>query len=346
MKKIWIAIFLLLLIPEATAAVQKPGDGITVRPARATWTTGFFQEVLIRKGLEELGYTVEKPAMLQIAVFYKSLQMGDIDYWANSWFPSELTYLQKKEIKNIARPYGYIVKRGGLQGYLISKDVAEELNITSLEDFKRKEVRERFDKTGNGKADLTACPQGWYCEGIIDRQIRRYKLEDYITPVKAAYEASMAANVGAFKNGEPVFFYTWTPNWTTHVLKPGQDVVWINVPFNFTHATEGDEGGTQTMTIEHLEGAVTSPIKLGFVVATIRAVARIDFMDKNPAARTFIELFTIPLEDLNAQNTLMHDGEKSEKDIERHADEWIAENWEQWDSWLSKAREAHDEAQQ
>ena len=47
---------------------------------------------------------------------------------------------------------------------------------------------------------------------------------------KAAYEAGMASALGAYKNGEPVFFYTWAPNWTIFKFKPGEDVMWINVP--------------------------------------------------------------------------------------------------------------------
>ena len=45
----------LVAIAPAGAMNEKPGDGITLKPARATWNTGFFQEALVRKGLEELG---------------------------------------------------------------------------------------------------------------------------------------------------------------------------------------------------------------------------------------------------------------------------------------------------
>ncbi|NIQ97594.1 MAG: proline/glycine betaine ABC transporter substrate-binding protein ProX, partial [Desulfuromonadales bacterium] len=34
------------------------------------------------------------------------------------------------------------------------------------------------------------------------------------------------------------------------------------------------------------------------------------------------------------------DGEKSQQDIERHAQEWIAANQEKWNSWLDAARKA------
>nr|NIS44157.1 proline/glycine betaine ABC transporter substrate-binding protein ProX [Desulfuromonadales bacterium] len=50
---------------------------------------------------------------------------------------------------------GYVMKAGGLQGYLVSKREVEKFNIKSLDDFKRPEVKAAFDANGDGKADLT-----------------------------------------------------------------------------------------------------------------------------------------------------------------------------------------------
>ena len=36
----------------------------------------------------------------------------------------------------------------------------------------------------------------------------------------------------------------------------------------------------------------------------------------------------------------MNEGEKSDKDIARHADEWIANNTDKWNGWLAEARKA------
>ncbi len=82
------------------------------------------------------------------------------------------------------------------------------------------------------------------------------------------------------------------------------------------------------------------PVKLGFVVSDIRIVANKKFTADNPAARKFFEIFKLPLMDINEQNTRMNDGEKSQKDIERHADEWIAKNKAQWEGWLEESRKA------
>lgn len=334
---IMMTLCLSLAVIPVYADDMKPGKGVTVQPARATWNTGFFQEALVRRGLEELGYDVKKPKDLQNPIFYKSVALGDVDYWANGWFPNHNSQLPKGFYDD-ADVYGYVVKSGGLQGYLVSKKAVEEYDIKSLDDFKRPEVMKAFDKNGDGKADLTACPPGWGCENVIAHHMEVYDLDDYINPVKAAYEAGMASALGDYKSGQPIFFYTWAPNWTIFKLKPGDDVMWINVPKIIPK--ESQKEAEDRMTVSDIEGAVSDPIKLGFVVSDIRIVANKKFAESNPAAKKFFEVFTLPLLDINEQNTRMNEGEKAQKDIEKHVDEWIAKNADKWNGWLEEARKA------
>jgi glycine betaine/proline transport system substrate-binding protein len=328
---------LAVITPPVMADQGMPGKGVTVRPARATWNTGFFQEALVRRGLEELGYECKTPKDLQNPIFYKSVVLGDVDYWVNGWFPLHDAQLPK-DFDEKAEQVGYVAKAGGLQGYLVSKRDVDKYNIKSLDDFKRPEVKKAFDRNGDGKADLTACPPGWGCEKVIAFHMKVYDLKDDINPVKASYEAGMASAIGAYKSGEPIFFYTWAPNWTIFKLKPGKDVMWINVPKIIP--MESQKTSVDRMTVSGIEGAVTDPIKLGFVVNDIRIVANKKFLKKNPAAKRFFEVFSLPLTDINAQNTRMNEGEKSDKDIEKHVDEWIAKNKTKWNGWLEAARKA------
>jgi glycine betaine/proline transport system substrate-binding protein len=337
MKLIPAALLAVLIASSAFAMDMQPGKGVTVQPARATWNTGFFQEALVRKGLEALGYTVKKPRDLTNPIFYKSVTLGDVDYWTNGWFPMHNAQLPKN-FDQKAQKIGYVAKAGGMQGYLVSKRDADKYNIKSLDDFKRPEVMKAFDTNGDGKADLTACPPGWGCEQVIAHHMKVYGLDKYINLIKASYEAGMAAELGTYKSGGPVFFYTWTPNWTVFKFKPGKDVVWINVPE--INPTKAQAQNADRMTVSGVEGAVTDPLKAGFVVSDIRAVANKKFLEKNPAAAKFLELFTLPLADISAQNTRMNEGEKSDKDIAKHADEWIANNQDKWNAWLKAAREA------
>jgi glycine betaine/proline transport system substrate-binding protein len=329
MKLTLAAICAVLIASTAMAMDMKPGDGVTIIPARATWNTGFFQEALARRGLEELGYEVKRPKDLANPIAYKSIYLGDIDYWCNGNFPLHNAQLPKNFEKKavILDP---IIKAGGMQGYLVSKKEVEKFGIKSLNDFKRPEVVKAFDQNGDGKADLVACPPGWGCEKVITSHMEIYKLGDYIKPIKAAYEAGMASALGAYKSGKPVFFYTWTPNWTVYKFVPGKDVMWINVP------AEGDTQGE----VSGIQGAVSDPLRNGFMVYDITVVANKKFLEKNPAAATFLKSFKLTIGDVSAQNTRMNEGEKSDKAIAKHVDEWISNNQSKWDGWLAAARKA------
>jgi len=337
MKRLLLTLAMLSLAVPVFAAHHNPGEGVKVQPARATWNTGYFQEAVVRAGLKDLGYDVAEPKELQNPLFYQSVALGDVDYWTNGWFPNHISQMPKGWEERVAI-VGYVVKAGGLQGYLVSKRDVEKYGIKSLDDFKRPEVMKAFDSNGDGKADLTACPPGWGCEKVITHHFDAYDLDKYINPIKAGYSASMADTIARYKAGQPIFFYTWAPNWTIGMLKPGQDVEWINVPK--IDPLDSQKAGEDRMTVSGIEGAVTDPLKAGFVVSDIQIVANKKFLEKNPAAKEFFELFNLSLSDINEQNTRMENGEKSQADIERHAQEWIAKNKDKWDGWLDAARQA------
>lgn len=327
----------LICVGSVSADNKKPGKGITVRSARATWTTGFFLEAIYSRALEELGYKVKKPKKLANPIFYRSVYDGDVDFWANGWFPLHYAQLPRNFKKN-ASIIGYVAKSGGVQGYLISKKYADKFNIKTLDDFKRPEVKKAFDANGDGKADLVACPPGWGCEKVISHHLSVYDLKDHINPIKASYEASMADAVARYKSDEAIFFYTWTPNWTIFKLKPGKDVVWIGVSKIIPYDTQ--KGMEDALVASGIKGAVSDPLKVGWIANDIRVVANNEFLKKNPAAQRLFKVMSIPLEDIAAQNGKMFKGENKQKDIERHVSEWIALNKKQWDSWLNEARKA------
>lgn len=320
----------------AYAADMMPGEGTSVKMARATWDTGWFQSEVYMQALKDLGYQVEGPVTLDNPPFYQAVGQGDVDLWVNGWFPLHNTYAETFEPG--ATKVGYVAKGGALQGYLVDKTTAERLNIKSLEDFKRPEVREAFDTNGDGKAEMVACPPGWGCEKVISHHLDAYNLRDYIEPIKASYSASMADALGRYKDGGSIFFYTWTPNWTVGILKPGKDVVWIEVDHPDLPA---DQKALEDQTeLSGVMGCVDDPCLMGWPANDIRPVANKAFLEDNPAAKKLLEVARIPIEDIFAQNAKMHAGEDSSEDLARHASDWIANNRETYDSWLEQARAA------
>jgi glycine betaine/proline transport system substrate-binding protein len=70
MKRILLVVLMMALAFPAFADYEKPGKGVKVQPARATWNTGYFQAALVEEGLSELGYNVKKTKELQNPLFY------------------------------------------------------------------------------------------------------------------------------------------------------------------------------------------------------------------------------------------------------------------------------------
>lgn len=114
--------------------------------------------------------------------------------------------------------------------------------------------------------------------------------------------------------------------------------MWINVPK--IQPTESQKAGKDRMMVNGLEGAVTDPIKLGFIVSDIRVVANKNFLSRYPKVKKLLELFKLPLQDISEQNLKLNQGEKSEADIQKHVDQWIKKNQKLWDSWIEEAKKA------
>ena len=285
---------------------------------KADWDTGYFQAEIYKKALEKMGYKVSGPTVMKPQVFYVAAAAGDMDLWVNGWFDNHNTYVT--EAMGKVKPVGYVVEKGGLQGYLIDKKTADKFNIKSIMDIK-KHAKE-FDTNGDGKADLVACHPGWGCEKIITKHFEELGLGDFINPLKADYSASMADTISRYKNGKSILFYTWTPNWTVGTLKLGEDVVWIEAPYSDTKEVK-------------VPNATKSKLNMGFGVNDIRAAANVDFLKANPKIEKMLKKASIPLADIAEQNLKMNAGEKSEKAIKKHAEDWIKANQSTFDSWIN-----------
>ena len=78
----------------------------------------------------------------------------------------------------------------------------------------------------------------------------------------------------------------------------------------------------------------------GFPILQQPIVANKKFLKDNPVPRKWFELVQIPVEDMSAESLRIKEGEDQEEDILRHAQEWIKNNQEKYDSWLEIARQA------
>lgn len=317
----------------------EPGADEPVRLARATWETGHMQAEIYRQLLEELGYDVTDPAEATHSPesFYKLLARGELDLWANGWFPLHEPFFDRELItgQQIAEPIeavGVQVPSGALQGFLADQATADELDITSMADFTRPEVADAFDQDGDGRAELFGCDDGWGCQLEIEAHRDAHEWGGSVEQVSGDYTELMRQAQQRIESGEPTLFYTWTPNWTLEALEPGKDVVWLEAP--------PLPNETESTTVTGLEGcAGDNPCRLGWVANDIRAVANSDFLEANPPVRRLLEAVEIPLADITAQNAEMAaDDGYTDEEVADAAAEWIAANREQVDEWLAVAR--------
>jgi ABC-type proline/glycine betaine transport system substrate-binding protein/ABC-type amino acid transport substrate-binding protein len=347
--RLWMGIWLVLMLAGGDRAAaqhepklfsppdeERPATGETVSMARATWDTGWFQAEIFRRLLEELGYTVNEPQTMENQAFYLALARGEMDLWANGWFPSHHIFIEDARVRSRVEAVGFEVRAGALQGYLVDKKTADDLGISSLGDLKNPKIAAVFDRNGNGKADLIGCNVGWGCERVVEHHLDAYDLRGTVEHVQGDYAPMMDETIGRYHRGDPILFYTWTPNWTVGTLVPGKDVVWIEVPFaSLPTAKKNLEDQT---TLKAVPGCVNDPCAMGFPPNDIRVVANKQFLDEHPDVRRLLELVKIPLEDISRQNARMLDGEDDDRDIRRHALEWIARHRDKIDRWLAAAR--------
>lgn len=341
----------LALVAAACGSLAEDGDGDggpaaggevggDVTMARATWDTGWFQAAIYAELLDELGYDVSDPADLtrDANTFYPALAQEEVDLWVNGWFPLHDIYFQRPLFSGqlISEPIekvGFEVEAGAIQGYLVDKATADELGITSMSDLADPSVAAVFDDDGDGRADLYGCNEGWGCNLKINDHISELDWGPNVEQVVANYTDLINDVVRQrVEAGEPVLFYTWTPNWTIDVLTPGEDVVWLESP-----ALEADEGTTSVSGLAGCAG--DDPCELGWPVNDIRAVANTEFLDENPPIRRLLEVVEIPLQDIADQNARMAmEAEYTDAQIRADATAWIEDNRALVDSWLETAR--------
>ncbi len=306
-----------------------PGEGVTVTAAYSVLEERF-QTDIVNIGLEQLGYEIEDPKELEYPTMYVDIANGGIDYTPVNWDILHTDFYESSGGDEALEQVGTLVA-DVLQGYAIDKATADEYGITTLDQLQDPEIAALFDSDGDGRANLTGCSPGWGCELVIEHHLTAYGLEDTVQHDQGQYIALIADTITRFDQGEPILYYTWTPLWVGGVLTPGEEVEWLEVPYTDLPEAQGEVSEDDTTA----EGK-----NLGFVVDQQRIAVNQEFFDTNPAAATFFELVTIPIDDISAQNQLMQDGEDSVDDIRAHAEAWIAENQEAFDGWLEEARQA------
>jgi glycine betaine/proline transport system substrate-binding protein len=316
---------LALGLSGAARAQELPGKGVSVQPLKSSLAEEAFQTLVVSRALEKLGYDVQPMKDLEPATEHLAIANGDATFMAHHWSLLHADFYKNSGGDSKLFRSG-VYSDNAAQGYLIDKKTADKHRITHLDQLKDPKIAKLFDTDGDGKADLTGCNPGWGCELAVEHHLKAYKLGDAVTHKQGSYAALIADTIARFKQGQPILYYTWTPYWVSAVLRPGADVVWLEVPFS---SSQGAEGNANTQ--------LPNGKNYGFKVNQQHIVANKAFVEKNPAAGKLFELVKLPVTDINAQNLRMARGENKASDVARHTDGWIKAHQKTFDGWVAAA---------
>lgn len=312
-----------------------PGDGVEVTMGRATWDTGQFQAAIYANLLVRLGYDVAEPVVVAPDVFYAAAARGELDFWANGWFPGDELRLEEEVagiglVSDHVEVVGFEVSGGALQGILIDSSSAAELDISTLGEIAADaNLASRFDLDGNGLPDVLGCPADWPCAASVDDLLAEAGTGVF-EQITGDYEEHVDVALGRIARGEPVLLYAWTPASTTEVIELGSQALWL----------DASPSGSNEFSFGLAEVCTSQSCRLGFPANDIRVVANIEFLEENPAAAALFEVVEIPLADIQAQNVAMARGADQPADIARQAEEWLGSRRALILDWLRAARDA------
>ncbi|GAA5233103.1 glycine betaine/L-proline ABC transporter substrate-binding protein ProX [Verticiella sediminum] len=298
-----------------------------VRPLRAPWDSFWFGGYVAAAGLERLGYTVGEPRVMTPAAMFQTLAQGDAEFTMDVVMPSSRVI--HETVKDRVELLGPTVEPGSVAGYLIDKATAEKHGIRNITDFQKPEVATLFAEGADKRARLIGPGAGWNDEKRALDDINRLGLKDTVNLVIGEYNVMVADVVARQRAGKPVFFYAWFPNIATVELMPGREVVWLEEP-----------GSDPKLAFQNVPGCASQQdsCNTGWSSTTYYVGGNTAWLDANPSARKFLSALRMQLNDRVEQNLLMVKGEKRERDIERHAAEWIKANQAAFDGWVESAR--------
>ncbi|MEM1428391.1 MAG: glycine betaine/L-proline ABC transporter substrate-binding protein ProX [Pseudomonadota bacterium] len=309
-------------IASVASADELPGEGVTVNPIKGSPANAWFQHMVVQLGLEALGYEIEETREADFPALHLAVASGDADYTVNHWRPLHNDFFDKSGGDGAMLRENPVIEGAG-QGYYIDKKTADAHGITNLEQLKTPEIAALFDSDDDGLANLSGCNPGWGCELVIEGHMDAFEMRETIEHDQGSYFAIMADTITRYEGGGSILYYTWTPNWISDVLVPGEDVVQIGVPAADGSTTVQDGG-----------------FDPGFAINDVYVVANKAFIEDNPAAARFLEVVKIPISAVNAAQIKLRDGEDTLEDFRRHAADWVAANQAQFDGWVAEAAAA------
>jgi glycine betaine/proline transport system substrate-binding protein len=337
------------------AAAALPGEGKTTTMGRANWSSGYVHAQILHDLMEELGYDVSSPDALEFApdLGYQTMASGDMDFWANSWYPGHLSWWEgdlpdgTKIGDNLERIEGSVMPGGGLQGMLVTKSWAEDNGVTSLGQINDDEALwSQLDSDGNGQGEFYGCPEDWTCDDIMASQIA-FSGWDNLEQTQAGYDAMFAEFLTKAQAGEPAIIYTWTPTSYLAQAIPGETTLWLSVanadilddsnPLGKEGGEAYDQGEGYASLGDDVCTQGPDGCQTGWEAADIEVTANKAWLADNPAAAALFLAFRPPLIDMAIAGVDLDASDGSQAAVEEIAAKWLVDNRDVADEWIATA---------
>ena len=302
--------------PEPAAAQRLPGTGKTLTFAFTNWTGDWLPTMVTKVLVEDhLGYRVDI-VDLAVPVAYAMLAAGEVDVFANAFFPNQNSLLQgyRRDVEVISWHYD-----GTVRGWVVPTWFSEQYGVRTVQDLNNPEIARLLDADGDGYGDLLGCEVGWTCHDQVAYKMEAYGLDRLYRQIDASEQMINFAIRNALDTGQPVLFYGWTPDWLYAIYPYPEVVTFLLDPVG---AWPDDE----------------PPNEYGYPPGRTGILVHRDMQRRHPEAYALMSQISVPL---NAVNESVYRqivlGETSEADLERHAREWIEANRETVEGWLAAA---------
>lgn len=309
-----VAGFSLAPVPSEAA---RPGEGQSLSLAYGFWSADWLPTSVVQVLTEDyLGYDVEI-VDLAIPAAYAMVAAGQVDAYANAWFPNQDYLLAQYGNQLEVVGWHYF---DAIQGWAVPTWFAEEYDVWSVEDLDDPDIARLLDRNGDGRGDFMGCEIGWTCNDQHTHKLQAYGLDRLYTQIDASEQMINFEVQSALENREPVLFYLWTPDWLSAVYPTPDEVTLLLDPVG-AWVDEGVEVD------QH-----------GWPAGYAGTLVNQDFKNRHPEAHALWSQISVPLDAVNESvYRQVVSGETSEADLEQHAREWIEANASVVDEWLEAA---------
>ena len=246
---------------------------------------------------------------------------GEIEVHPDIWLPNQSAYTDeyvrdKKTVRLSSNSYK------GNQGYCVSEDFANRMNITSIEDLGRPEVVKAMDSDGNGKGEFWIGADGWASANVNQVKLRDYRLYDAgIEPIRAAEAVKNARVLDSIKKNEGYAFYCYKP----HAIWGMADVVMLKEPkFNAAEYK-------MIQPKEDPDWYEKSHVATKDALKNIQVGWAVSLDKKSPAIAEFLSNFQLTADDVSSLAYAISVQKVSPKDAARA---WVKNNSKTVDGWL------------